>query len=52
MGDSVSIVVPTLNEAGNVGRLIEELATNLKGIDYEIIIVDDGSTDGTTKVAE
>ncbi|WP_232203799.1 glycosyltransferase family 2 protein [Caldivirga maquilingensis] len=47
-----SIIVPTLNEAGNVGRLIEELASNLKGINYEVVIVDDGSTDGTVKVAE
>ncbi|WP_292000563.1 glycosyltransferase family 2 protein [Caldivirga sp.] len=54
MSDSIdaSIVVPTLNEADNVGRLIEELASNIKGINYEVIIVDDGSTDGTVKVAE
>lgn len=53
MGEqSISIVVPTLNEAGNVERLIEELSINLRGFNYEIIIVDDGSTDGTTKIAE
>jgi polyisoprenyl-phosphate glycosyltransferase len=46
---TLSIVVPAYNEAGNLPRLLAELAAVLDGIGAtaEIIIVDDGSTDGT-----
>lgn len=44
----LSIVVPALNEAGNIGTLIEGIDTALAGgVPFEIIIVNDGSTDGT-----
>jgi len=43
----VSIVVPLYNEEENVGILQRELTEALKGLDYEIIFVDDGSRDGT-----
>jgi dolichol-phosphate mannosyltransferase len=46
----VSIIIPTYNEATNIEPLIKEL-TRL-GQDYEIIIVDDDSPDGTGKIAE
>ena len=43
-----SIVVPVRNEAGNVARLSGEIVQALEGCyDYEIIYVDDGSTDET-----
>jgi dolichol-phosphate mannosyltransferase len=50
----LSIVIPVFNEYGNVGPLIEEieraLSTRLR---FEIVVVDDGSTDGTaTELAE
>lgn len=41
------IVVPVLNEADNVDQLVERAEAALTGIDWEIIFVDDGSTDGT-----
>jgi glycosyltransferase involved in cell wall biosynthesis len=45
---AVSIVVPVRNEADNVGPLIEEIARALDGrFAYEVIFVNDGSTDGT-----
>lgn len=44
---AVSVVVPLFNEEENVAILQEELATALRGIDHEIIFVDDGSTDRT-----
>ena len=44
----VSIVVPVRNEAGNVAPLIEEIGAALDGRwAYEIIYVNDGSTDAT-----
>ncbi len=42
----VSVVVPTLNEAENVAPLVEQIRRVAPDCD-EIIIVDDGSTDGT-----
>ena len=44
---AVSIVVPVKNEAGNIGPLVQEIAAALAGHDFEIIVVNDGSRDGT-----
>jgi glycosyltransferase involved in cell wall biosynthesis len=43
----VSVVVPLYNEEENVPILQRELEAALTGLDYEIIFVDDGSTDAT-----
>jgi len=45
-----SIVVPVHNEAGNVGHLIEEIARSLDGRAFEMLFVDDASTDDTRAV--
>jgi glycosyltransferase involved in cell wall biosynthesis len=48
----ISIIVPCLNEEQNVGRCYEAVAAVFKGLpgyDFELIYVDDGSTDGTEK---
>ena len=46
--NSISIVVPVLNEEKNIIYLLNELKKNLiNKIKFEIIIVDDGSTDKT-----
>lgn len=46
---AMSIVVPALNEQDNVGPLVQQVgqAMNDAGIDAELIVVDDGSTDQT-----
>lgn len=44
---AVSVVVPVYNEEENVPILQAECAAALEGLDYEIIFVDDGSTDAT-----
>jgi dolichol-phosphate mannosyltransferase len=45
---TVSIVVPVRNEADNVAPLVEEIAAALDGRwNYEIVYVNDGSTDAT-----
>jgi undecaprenyl-phosphate 4-deoxy-4-formamido-L-arabinose transferase len=43
----VSIVVTVLNEAPTVDELYRRLSQSLDGRDWEAIVVDDGSTDGT-----
>src|SRR5436853_3916639 len=44
---AVSVVVPVFNEEENVSILQSELSAALSGLDYEIVFVDDGSTDGS-----
>src|SRR5437762_7551108 len=48
----VSVVVPLFNEEENVAILQSELSAVLKGLDYEIIFVDDGSVDRTVERIE
>ncbi|HUC42029.1 MAG TPA: glycosyltransferase, partial [Gemmatimonadales bacterium] len=45
----LSLVVPAYNERDNLAPLLEEIAAALDGAvpSYEVIVVDDGSTDGT-----
>ena len=44
----LSIVIPVRNEAGNIAPLVAEISAALDGkADYEIVYVDDGSTDAT-----
>ena len=47
----LSLVVPTLNEAGNIDKLLTALTEALQETpyEYEIVVVDDGSTDGTVE---
>jgi dolichol-phosphate mannosyltransferase len=45
--NNVSVVVPLYNEEQSVAMLQRELADALTGLDYEIILVDDGSRDET-----
>jgi dolichol-phosphate mannosyltransferase len=44
---TLSVVVPLYNEEDNVIAMQQELADALQGIDYELVLVDDGSTDQT-----
>src|SRR5258708_11544745 len=43
----VSLVVPVYNERENLGALVAEIAAAFAGRRYEIVAVDDGSTDGS-----
>jgi len=48
----LSIVIPTYNERENIAELIEGIEGALRGVNFEIVIVDDNSPDGTAEVAE
>ena len=43
----LSVIVPTYNESANIGGLLRALPPLLAPWDYEIIVVDDNSPDGT-----
>jgi glycosyltransferase involved in cell wall biosynthesis len=49
---SISLIVPALNEAENLVETIPQAITVLEGmdLDYEVLVVDDGSTDGTPRI--
>lgn len=47
MSIKLSVVVTVYNEEENINPLVERLTAALEGIDYELVYVDDGSTDGT-----
>ena len=49
----LSIVIPVFNEAENIAPLLDEVCRRLEGsLDYEIIVVDDGSHDATPTVLQ
>jgi dolichol-phosphate mannosyltransferase len=49
---AVSVVAPLFNEEESISILQQELSAALKGVDYEIIFVDDGSIDRTAERIE
>ena len=50
----ISIIIPTLNEAGNIPDLLKRTFKSLDSIDidYEILIIDDASEDNTADIAQ
>jgi glycosyltransferase involved in cell wall biosynthesis len=44
----VTVVIPTFNRAGTLARALESVAAQVF-TDYEVVVVDDGSTDGTAE---
>lgn len=48
----LSVIVPTFKESGNIAELVQRLDTVLKGVDWEVIFVDDDSPDGTTDIVK
>jgi dolichol-phosphate mannosyltransferase len=52
-GSKLAVVIPTLNEAGNIPVLIGRIRHAMRqvDIDYQILVVDDDSQDGTAEAA-
>ncbi len=46
----VTFIIPAYNEAGTIGEVLDRVAA--LGLDRQVIVVDDGSTDGTGDLAE
>jgi dolichol-phosphate mannosyltransferase len=48
----LSVVIPAQNEEGSIAHTVEGVATRLEseGVDYEILVVDDASTDRTPEI--
>lgn len=53
----IAIIIPALNEAGNIGRLVQAIddvmakSASLQALTTQVIVVDNGSGDGTAKEA-
>ena len=45
----LAVVIPTFNERGNIEPILGLLRQTLAGIEYEVIFVDDDSSDGTAE---
>jgi dolichol-phosphate mannosyltransferase len=51
-GPSISVVIPARNEVVAIGPLVEEISETLSGEPFEVIVIDDGSGDGTRHVLQ
>ena len=53
MAEPVSIIIPAHNEEQGIGSVLEGIsrAMGSAGMEYEVIVVNDGSSDGTSKAA-
>ena len=48
----LSVIIPTYNESENIFKLLDEICKNTNESNYEILVVDDNSPDGTGKLVE
>jgi hypothetical protein len=47
----VAVVVPAFNEAENIGYVLDRIPAEVCGVETAVLVVDDGSRDGTAEVA-
>ncbi len=47
MSKLISVIVPVYNEGENIESLVDEIAIHMNGFQYEIIFINDGSTDNS-----
>ena len=48
----ISVIIPIYNEEGNIIKLSESILNALSDIDFEVLFVNDGSTDNSEKIIE
>lgn len=51
--EGVTVIIPAFNEEKGIGRVLDELRETMSssGLEHEILVVDDGSNDGTAEIA-
>jgi len=49
--DKIAILIPAYNEAENIGVVLDQIPAAVCGVRTEVLVVDDGSRDGTGEVA-
>jgi len=49
--DKIAILIPAYNEAENIGVVLDQMPKEVCGVATEVLVVDDGSRDGTGDVA-
>jgi dolichol-phosphate mannosyltransferase len=47
----ISVIIPTYNESDNIASLLERIEGTLSNREYEVLFVDDNSSDGTAEIA-
>jgi glycosyltransferase involved in cell wall biosynthesis len=51
LNEKVSVIIPAKDEANSIGELIARVEASLSDRNFEIIVIDDGSKDGTSEIA-
>jgi hypothetical protein len=49
--DKVAVLVPAYNEAASIGQVLDRIAVSICGQQTAVLVVDDGSRDGTGEIA-
>ncbi len=49
----ISVLIPAYNEAATIRQILEAVnSQKIDGVEFEVVVVDDGSTDGTIEILE